>query len=108
MLAILLAVSVNVSNVTNVCPTCNGVGRVELPCPECQGKGQVVNVRKGKGSIYYGGSYVVKPCSRCSGKGLAGPRQKSSGKVDVKCPICNGRKKVSDEVLKAVLTGRKK
>ena len=104
MLAILLAVSVNVSNVTNVCPTCNGVGRVELPCPECKGKGQHVNLRKG--SSNYGGLYVVKPCSKCSGKGLAGPRQKSSGKVDVKCPICNGRKKVSDEVLKSVLNGR--
>lgn len=105
MLAVLLAVSLNVSNVTNVCPTCNGAGRVELPCPECKGKGELVNVRKGSN---YGGLYVVKPCSRCSGKGLAGPRQKSSGKVDLKCPICNGRKKVSDEVLNAVLTGRNK
>lgn len=105
MLAILLAISVNVSNVTNICPTCNGVGRVELPCPECKGKGQLLNARRGNA---YGGAYVVKPCPKCSGKGLSGPRQKSSGKVDVKCPICNGRKKVSDEVLKAVLQGRKK
>lgn len=105
MLAVLFAVSINVSSVTNTCPTCEGVGRVELPCPECKGKGQLKQIKRGSS---YSGVYNVKPCPKCAGKNsLSGPRQKSSGKVDVKCPICNGRKLVSDEVLKAVVEGRK-
>lgn len=103
--ALLLAVSVTVSNVTNDCPTCSATGRVVLPCPDCKGKGIIRTVRRGGN---YGGLWLDNPCRKCAGKGLVGPRQKSSGVVDVKCPICNGRKKVSYEVLKTVLNRQEK
>lgn len=108
MLSLLFAASILTSNFTNDCPTCIGVGRVKLPCPECKGKGLIVNVRRGSDNYCGVGMVVKKPCSRCApNNSLVGPRQKSSGLIDVKCPICNGRKKVSDDVLKAVLKGRK-
>lgn len=109
MLSLLFAASILTSSVTNECPTCEGVGRVKLPCPECKGKGTLNNRPRYSESNYGSLGFVTfKPCPRCaSNNQLVGPRQKSSGLIDVKCPICDGKKKVSDEVLKVVLKGRK-
>jgi DnaJ-class molecular chaperone len=60
---------------SNVCPVCNGVGKIEIPqnhveCAYCRGKG-VTNVTPGKGSVDHWGNRW--PCPTCGGTGVAIP-----------------------------------
>lgn len=94
--------SASVVSTNEVCHICNGEGRIIIPCADCKGRGFTTKVRRGGG---YGGAWYNVPCSRCA-KGLVGPRQMGTGKVDVKCPLCNGAKIIRKKVSKTPLRSK--
>ena len=81
--------TINVTQAGNICPTCNGTGKVR--CSKCGGKG-----------TYYVeandpyGSETKLGCSRCGGKGSCDPAfdfpfpgfRRGSGRMT--CPTCGG------------------
>lgn len=68
-------VSINIVQDGNICPTCNGTGKVK--CTKC----------KGKGSIDY--LSHVGSCTKCGGKG-EGDMLVRFGTGKMKCPTCGG------------------
>lgn len=73
---------------TNLCSSCSGVGRVQVPCPDCRGKGYFYRQGTTKNIMLY-----KIPCRKCSEiTHFSGGSSYGAGKVWVKCQKCDGKK----------------
>lgn len=75
--------TIKVSQAGNICPTCNGTGKVR--CKKCGGKGW----------YYYPESSMIDGCERCGGSGEVedlgnGPVGVRKGSGKMTCPTCGG------------------
>lgn len=74
-------VTINVTQAGNICPTCNGTGKVR--CSKCGGKGYYVQ--------YHDDEDIEFGCEKCGGTGSSwGESYFSKGSGKMKCPTCGG------------------